>query len=150
MSAHSPRASRDFPGTVEAAADAEGWVSCAANGLDLADDAEFAIALCLEELFLNAVKHGRASRATVSLWVEPDGARLEFIDDGAPFDPSAAPAKRIEGPTHDFAIGGYGAGLVQKFSRRISYSRVGGWNRLLLEFDAHRNADAPAETLGEH
>lgn len=142
MTSVGPHASREFPGTVEAAADAEGWVSREANGLGLAQDAEFAITLCLEELFLNAVKHGRASRATISLWAEPDRACLEFVDDGAPFDPSTAPAKRIEGPTHDFTIGGYGSGLVQKFSRRISYSRAGGLNRLLLEFDAHRNADA--------
>jgi anti-sigma regulatory factor (Ser/Thr protein kinase) len=135
-------ASREFPGAVEAAADAEGWVSRAANGLGLPQDAEFAITLCVEELFLNAVKHGRASHAMISLWAEPDGARLEFVDDGAPFDPSVAPAKRIEGQGREIEIGGYGTGLVQRFSRRISYSRAGGMNRLLLEFDAHRNADA--------
>jgi anti-sigma regulatory factor (Ser/Thr protein kinase) len=142
MTSVAAHVSREFPGAVEAAADAEGWVSRAANGLGLAQDAEFAITLCVEELFLNAVKHGHASRATISLWAERDGARLEFVDDGAPFDPSTAAAKRIESPTHDFTIGGYGAGLVQKFSRRISYSRAGGLNRTLLEFDAHRDAGA--------
>jgi hypothetical protein len=69
--------SREFPGTVAAAA-----------------DAEFAINLCLEELFLNAVQHGRANRATISIWAAPGGARVEFVADGAPFDPTGAPAAR--------------------------------------------------------
>ena len=71
---------------------------------------------------------------------EPDGVIVEFADDGAPFDPTLAPAKRISGPTQDFEIGGYGTGLMQKFSRRMSYRRFEGMNRLVLEFDADRDA----------
>jgi serine/threonine-protein kinase RsbW len=128
--------SRDFPGTIEAAEDAEIWFARQASVLGLSPDAEFAINLCLEELFLNAVQHGCAKRATISICAEPDGARVEFADDGQPFDPTLAPAKRINGPTDDFDIGGYGTGLMQKFSRRMSYSRSGGMNRLILEFAA--------------
>jgi anti-sigma regulatory factor (Ser/Thr protein kinase) len=132
-----PRAcSREFPGTVEAASDAEDWVFRQASALGLSEDAEFAINLCLEELFLNAVQHGRANRATISVCAEPDGVVVEFADDGEPFDPTRAPAKRINGPTADFDIGGYGTGLMQKFSRRMSYSRSQGMNRLVLEFAA--------------
>jgi anti-sigma regulatory factor (Ser/Thr protein kinase) len=132
--------SRDFPGTVEAASDAEIWVATQASALGLGQEAEFAIGLCLEEVFLNAVTHGHANRATISMCAEPDGITVEFADDGAPFDPTLAPAKRISGPTQDFDIGGYGTGLMQKFSRRMSYSRFEGMNRLVLEFDAGRNA----------
>ena len=128
--------SRDFPGTVEAASDAEIWVASQASALGLGQEAEFAIGLCLEEVFLNAVKHGHANRATISMCAEPHGVIVEFADDGAPFDPTLAPAKRISGPTQDFDIGGYGVGLMQKFSRRMSYSRFDGVNRLVLEFDA--------------
>ena len=80
--------SRDFPGTIEAAAEAEAWLMSQSTALGLAADTEFAINLCLEELFINAVKHGRAHRATVSIWTESDGVRVEFVDDGGPFDPS--------------------------------------------------------------
>jgi anti-sigma regulatory factor (Ser/Thr protein kinase) len=132
---------RDFPGTVEAASDAEIWVASQASALGLGQEAEFAIGLCLEEVFLNAVKHGQANRATISMCAEPDGVIVEFADDGAPFDPTLAPVKRISGPTQDFDIGGYGTGLMQKFSRRMSYSRFEGMNRLVLEFDAGRNAN---------
>jgi anti-sigma regulatory factor (Ser/Thr protein kinase) len=143
MSETSRRAcSRDFPGTVEAASEAENWVARQANGLGLGEDAEFAIGLCLEELFLNAVTHGHANRATISVCAESDGVTVEFADDGEAFDPTLAPAKRIKGPTEDFDIGGYGAGLMQRFSRRMSYRRFEGMNRLVLEFDADRSASA--------
>jgi anti-sigma regulatory factor (Ser/Thr protein kinase) len=128
--------SRDFPGTVAAAADAEAWIARESRALGLAADHAFAVNLCLEELFLNAVRHGRANQATVSLRAGSEGVRLEFVDDGAPFDPTIAPAKRIGGPNENFEIGGYGAGLLQKFSGRMSYQRDGGRNRLVLEFDS--------------
>ena len=128
--------SRDFPGTIGGAEDAEIWLATQSNVLGLGADAEFAINLCLEELFLNAVQHGRANRATISICAEPDGARVEFADDGAPFDPTQRPVKRIHSRTEDFSIGGYGMGLMQKFSRRMCYSRSEGMNRLVLEFDA--------------
>jgi anti-sigma regulatory factor (Ser/Thr protein kinase) len=148
MSSPPPRTcSRDFPGTVEAASDAEIWVASQASALGLGQEAEFAIGLCLEEVFLNAVKHGHANRATISMCAEPHGVTVEFADDGAPFDPTLAPAKRISGPTQDFDIGGYGTGLMQKFSRRMSYSRFEGMNRLVLEFDAGRNANAGPDSL---
>jgi anti-sigma regulatory factor (Ser/Thr protein kinase) len=135
MSGPQPRAcSREFPGTVEGASQAENWVARQASALGLGEEAEFAIGLCLEELFLNAVTHGHANRASISVSAEPDSVTVEFADDGEPFDPTRAPAKRIKGPSDDFEIGGYGTGLMQKFSRRMSYRRSGGMNRLVLEF----------------
>ena len=139
--------SRDFPGTIEAASDAESWVARQASGLGLGEETEFAIHLCVEELFLNAVQHGHANRATISVCAEPERVTLEFVDDGAPFDPTIAPAKRINGPTHDFEIGGYGTGLMRKFSRRMSYRRSEGMNRLVLEFDASRDANVSSDRL---
>jgi anti-sigma regulatory factor (Ser/Thr protein kinase) len=132
--------SRDFPGTIAAASDAEAWLARESRALGLAADAEFALNLCLEELFLNAVQHGHANRTTISIWVEANGVRVEFVDDGAPFDPTVAPARRIERPREDFQIGGYGTGLLQKFSRRMSYRRDEGRNRLVLEFDVNVGA----------
>ena len=149
MSELRPRnCSREFPGTVEAASEAENWVARQASDMGLGEEAEFAIGLCLEELFLNAVQHGHANHASISVCAEPHGVVVEFADDGEPFDPTLAPAKRIKGPTHDFDIGGYGTGLMQKFSRRMSYRRSEGMNRLLLEFDANRNVDDSTAALG--
>jgi anti-sigma regulatory factor (Ser/Thr protein kinase) len=142
-----PFCSRDFPATVEAASEAENWVAHQASAMGLGEEAEFAIGLCLEEIFLNAVTHGHANHATISVCADPNGVVVEFADDGEPFDPTIAPAKRINGPTDDFDIGGYGTGLMQKFSRRMSYRRFEGRNRLVLEFDASRNVNAGSENL---
>jgi anti-sigma regulatory factor (Ser/Thr protein kinase) len=149
MSELRPRnCSREFPGTVEAASEAENWVARQAREMGLGEEAEFAIGLCLEELFLNAVQHGHANRASISVCAEPHGVTVEFADDGEPFDPTLVPAKRISGPTADFDIGGYGTGLMQKFSRRMSYRRSEGMNRLVLEFDANRNVNDSTAALG--
>jgi serine/threonine-protein kinase RsbW len=132
--------SRDFPGTIAAASDAETWLARESRALELAADAEFALNLCVEELFLNAVQHGHANRTTISIWAVANGVRVEFVDDGAPFDPTVARARQIEGPHEDFQIGGYGTGLLQKFSRRMNYRRDEGRNRLVLEFDVNAGA----------
>jgi anti-sigma regulatory factor (Ser/Thr protein kinase) len=129
--------SRDFPGTIAAASEAEAWLVEESRALGLCADAEFAINLCLEEAFLNAVQHGRANRASISIRAEQDAVRFEFVDDGAPYDPTVAPVRRIESASEDFKIGGYGAGLMKRFSRRMSYRRDGDHNRLVLEFDVN-------------
>jgi anti-sigma regulatory factor (Ser/Thr protein kinase) len=138
---------REFPGTVAAAEEAELWVAAQASSLGLGPDAEFAINLCLEELFLNAVQHGGASRTTISVCAAHDGVTVEFSDDGRAFDPTLLPPKRIRGPNEDFTIGGYGTGLMRKFSRRIDYRRSDGMNRLVLEFDCNRNASSHRAVL---
>jgi anti-sigma regulatory factor (Ser/Thr protein kinase) len=128
--------SREFSGTIEAAMEAEGWLVAACEGLRLPSGTAFAISLCVEELFLNAVQHGRASAVTVALNAVADGLCVEFRDDGVPFNPIVAPAKRIEQRCNDFEIGGYGTGLLQKFTRRMSYRHESGCNLVSLEFDA--------------
>ena len=127
--------SHEFPGTIEAASAAESWLLTQSNALGLAPDSEFALNLCLEELFLNAVRHGRASRTRISISATPDAVQLEFVDDGAPFDPTVSPG-RIRAPDEDVPIGGHGTGLLRKFSRRMTYGRNDGHNRLVVEFDA--------------
>jgi anti-sigma regulatory factor (Ser/Thr protein kinase) len=129
-------ASREFSGTIEAAMEAEGWLAAVCEELRLPPETAFAIGLCVEELFLNAVQHGRASGVTVALNPGADGLCLEFGDDGAPFDPVVAPVRRIQRRCDDFDIGGYGTGLLQKFARAMSYRREGGRNVVALEFGA--------------
>jgi anti-sigma regulatory factor (Ser/Thr protein kinase) len=130
--------SREFSGTIEAAMEAEDWLIEACEGLGLPSETAFAIGLCVEELFLNAVQHGRASAVTVALNAAADGLRVEFRDDGVPFNPIVMPAKRIQRRCDDFEIGGYGTGLLQKFARRMSYRHESGRNLVELEFDTRR------------
>ena len=130
--------SREFSGTIEAAMEAEGWLVEACERLGLPSETAFAIGLCVEELFLNAVQHGRASAVTVALNAAADGLSVEVRDDGVPFNPTIVPAKRIEQRCEDFEIGGYGTGLLQKFTRRMSYRHESGRNLVELEFDTRR------------
>src|ERR1700722_18653608 len=133
---HSTWTPCEFSGTIEAAMEAEGWLAAACEGLRLPSETAFAIGLCVEELFLNAVQHGRASAVTVGLNAAADGLCVEFGDDGVAFNPIVMPAKRIEQRCDDFEIGGYGTGLLQKFTRRMSYRHQSGRNLVSLEFDA--------------
>ena len=116
-------ASRVFPGTLEGAAEAESWASAEAARRALAPDVAFALSLCLEELFVNAVRHGGAREIRLAL----TGEALEFRDDGAAHDPTVAAPKRLDGAL-DFEIGGFGLGLVRKFAGAIGYVREDGWN----------------------
>jgi anti-sigma regulatory factor (Ser/Thr protein kinase) len=119
----------DFAGTLAEAARAEAWAVEQGARLALPEAARFALSLCLEELFVNAVTHGGAARVRLALNAET----LEFRDDGAAFDPTVAPAKRLDG-AGDFEIGGFGTGLLQNFARRLDYRRADGWNVVRLAF----------------
>ena len=123
---------RAFVGTLEAAIEAEAWAAGEAKRLGLSAQETFAMTLCLEELFVNAVTHGAARE----IWLALSEDTLEFRDDGAAFDPSSAPQKRLQGQSFDFEIGGFGTGLLQKFADRLSYRREGDWNVVRLAFHA--------------
>ncbi len=127
--------SREFPCSLNSVAESEAWVSGLSSELALPPKTEFAINLCVEEIFVNAVTHGGATSAEISLSAADDGVRVAFADDGAPFDPTEGPEKRIQGRSADFEIGGYGLGLLKKFARRISYARIDARNKIELEFD---------------
>jgi len=118
---------RVFPGTLDAAMEAEAWANAEAERRAFAPDAAYALSLCLEELFVNAVRHGRAREIRLALTA--DG--LEFRDNGAAFDPTRAAARQPNG-AQDFEIGGFGLGLLQKFAARLDYAREAGWNVVTL------------------
>ena len=121
---------RSFAGTLDAAVEAETWGAAEAERLGLSSDEAFAMTLCLEELFVNAVRHGRAREVRLAMTREG----LEFRDDGVAFDPARPSSKRLEGAGLDFEIGGFGLGLLQKFADRLAWRREGQWNVVTLTF----------------
>ena len=58
---------RSFAGTLDAAVEAEIWGAAEAERLGLSSDEAFAMTLCLEELFVNAVRHGRAREVRLAM-----------------------------------------------------------------------------------
>ena len=143
-----PSCSRDFPGDSEAASEAENWVAHQTSAMGLGEEAEFAIGLCLEEIFPQRCHSMATPTARPSPYAPSPTASSSSSRTMANRSIRLSPQLNAStGRPHDFDIGGYGTGLMQKFSRRMSYRRSEGMNRLVLEFDACRNVNAGSESL---
>jgi serine/threonine-protein kinase RsbW len=107
----------------------------------LAEEQIFALELCLEEAAANIITHGIS---TDHIWVSIARvapyvvARVE--DDGAPFDPTAVPARAAPLSLELAPLGGLGIPLILKLATNARYERVAGRNRLTLEFEPKAGA----------
>lgn len=90
-------------------------------------------ALVLEEVVLNACRHGGATEVEITVHLEDRGCVLVFGDDGKAFDPLAGQFAETA-PADMDAVGGRGLLLIRRSTTRSSYHRVDGRNRLELEF----------------
>jgi serine/threonine-protein kinase RsbW len=112
---------------------------CAGNSLD--DEAEFQLNLVLEELFVNALRHGGCAGAAncvrVRLRRGTEGVEVEFRDRGRPFDPSAAPRADLQGTLEERGDGGLGLHLVREIMGDFDYRRDGEWNQITMT--RHKN-----------
>jgi len=99
-----------------------------------AEEARFAFELALEELFVNAVTHGSASRVIVALERAPGqpAARMTFSDDSPPFDPLSLPAPDLDAPLEKRTVGGLGLHLIRTMMDEVHYCRDGDLNRLTI------------------
>ena len=96
------------------------------TALGASERTRFAARLVAEEIVLNAFEHGGATRVTMEIDPVGDPQRLEFEDDGVPFDPSV-PAARASSSS---SPRGRGLILVHGMARSIEHRSVGGRNRL--------------------
>jgi anti-sigma regulatory factor (Ser/Thr protein kinase) len=108
-----------------------------AEALQLDADAQARLVVCLDELFTNALKHGKAAERGGQVAVAVDGqpdrqVTLVWEDDGPPFDPLAWLAANPPGPPGQAPgiEGGFGLGLIAGWAQEIAYDRDEGWNRL--------------------
>lgn len=94
------------------------------------------IALVLEEVLSNTVRHGYADgqRDTIRVQARRDGQRLHLVfDDGAtPWNPLEHELPDLDADLEDRDIGGLGVLLVRELSETAQYERVDGRNRLSL------------------
>ena len=106
---------------------------CAANGLG--PETELQLNLVLEELFVNAIRHGGCEGQDVA-WIRmvcrAGSVEVEFRDRGGPFDPTAAPPADLRTPPAKRGQGGLGIHLVRQIMREVAYRRDGGWNVLTM------------------
>jgi anti-sigma regulatory factor (Ser/Thr protein kinase) len=94
--------------------------------------------LLLEELFTNAVNHGydtaasRLGRIEVALAFDAGRLKIEFSDDGRPFDPLLQPLPDLDQSTASRPIGGLGLPILRSLVDDARYSRDEDRNRLVL------------------
>jgi serine/threonine-protein kinase RsbW/sigma-B regulation protein RsbU (phosphoserine phosphatase) len=99
-------------------------------------DEQARILIMLEELITNVAKYGYPNRsagvAEVALQLDPPHLTIEFIDDGDPFDPLAAPPPDLEAPLEERDLGGLGVHILRALAEEIRYTRLEQRNVLLL------------------
>ncbi len=91
------------------------------------------LAVIVEELVVNLVDHAEiAGGGTIALALTPtaQGVEVVLIDQAVPFDPRTAP--HIGAVPNEERGGGAGLAIVRAWSRILTYSRIGGRNRLEL------------------
>jgi len=107
---------------------------CRENGLG--EDLARRIDIILEELMVNAIRHGglegEAEAIEVALGLEGPVLRLVYEDRGRPFDPLAVHPPDFDAPPDRWPIGRLGVQLVRRLLDDARYERTGDHNRLTL------------------
>jgi anti-sigma regulatory factor (Ser/Thr protein kinase) len=107
---------------------------CEARGL--AKGSALDVRLLAEEVLTNVIKY--AYKEIEERWIElrlfasAESVRLEFRDEGAPFNPLDVPVPDLATRREDREIGGRGLHLVRSLVDDASYSREGSVNVLVL------------------
>lgn len=114
------------------------WVETCCGESGVAGDAPSKLVLALDEAVANVINHAFVDvasphRITVVLEIGADRIAAEVIDNGRPFDPSAAPEPDCTMPLERRDVGGLGIHLIRRVMDRVEYHRVGDENRLRLE-----------------
>ena len=108
-----------------------------AHQCGLPDAERSRLLIILDELFTNAVTHGRGPHSTggtiaVALGWRAGRLRISFVDDGLPFDPLAFRGPDLEEAIEERGIGGLGIHIVRSLVHQARYRREGDCNRLHL------------------
>lgn len=96
----------------------------------------YLVNLCVEEIGLNALTHGRQhglDEFTIEVLSDNDSLSIELSDNGAPFDPiNDAPDPDLSIPLEERSVGGLGIYLLKKMVDHMEYERVDDRNHLKL------------------
>ena len=106
------------------------WVDAQVAAFGVEGRQAYALLLCIEELAGNVLLHGDAD--TLQLTLDAPPLQLVIEDDGAPFDPTAAPGPALPASLDAARQGGRGLLLTRRYSRALDYVRAEGWNRVTV------------------
>lgn len=102
----------------------------------LSSRAKYVGRLAVEEVAGNAIKYGFPGggdhEIRVRIAVERDYLRLDFTDDGIPFDPTARIHAPVEDVLDNVTEGGLGLALLSRVCAKMEYRREGPLNHLVL------------------
>ena len=104
-------------------------------------DAVHDLALAVEEVLSNLVRHGYAgSEGPIGLvaFLDEVAVKIEIRDRGIHFDPRQASPPHLEVPLDERATGDLGIHLIKNATDRIAYQRDGAENLLTLVRDLNR------------
>ena len=103
----------------------------------LPEDLEFDVALCIEEVVTNVIRHGYrdtgAYPIAVTLAVNDGWLEVEVEDEGVAFNPLDHPEPDLNAPIEKRPIGGLGIHIVRKLMDDLEYLRQGSVNRLRMK-----------------
>ena len=120
---------RDLPGALDGVEE-----FCRSRGL--ATEIALEVRLVAEEVLTNVVKYAHAvtgeSVIALRLSVSTESVRLEFRDEGVPFNPLDVPLPDLNGRPEERGIGGLGVLLVKALVDDATYVREGSVNILVL------------------
>lgn len=120
---------RDLPGALDGVE-----AFCRDRGLEM--DTALEVRLVAEEVLTNFVKYAHAaadeSVMALRLSASPESLRLEFRDEGVPFNPLEAPLQDLASQPDERGIGGLGILLIKTLVDDASYVREGDVNVLVL------------------
>ena len=98
---------------------------------DVPDVATMPVLIACDEIVSNVVRHGgEARRVEVAVSVRDGLVSVEVVDDGAPFDPTAADPPDVSLSVEDRDIGGLGIHLVREMMEGVAYERRADRNHL--------------------
>lgn len=88
------------------------------------------ICLIVDELVANVIMHARSDNLKVSFELSCGNRSVTACvrDNGRPFDPTQAPAPRLDGALEERKVGGLGLHFVRAFSQSLFYQRLGDEN----------------------
>jgi len=124
------------------------WMEQAAAELEISPATTMAVNLCLEELIVNIIHHGKLESGAdpgINIQLHPldDILELEIKDQRAPFNPLDHQPKRKTQKLEETTVGGLGIDLVKNYSSWMGYRRENGFNFLTLHFPL-KTADKPS------
>ena len=120
---------RDLPGALDGVEE-----FCRGRGLEMETTLE--LRLVAEEVLTNFIKYAHAVNQegviALRLSASTESVRLEFRDEGAPFNPLDAPLPDLTSRPEERGTGGLGVLLVKSLVDDATYLREGSVNILVL------------------